>query len=357
MLEFEDPEKKFDLTFESIRNYNQATGKPFTNLDELINMPYTVKIIYIGDQEGRQSFPRAGSENVNSVSFFSKDSKSIYTLTLQTNTTAPETPESDIKEEQELFKYILASFRFLGELKTAEVLVQDGSYYGPPYDPNLYQLELSSSDHLFTKSNAVNLKQYLGQRIRVGYREVLGIVMGEQQLVVVYTAEPIPAAGSKPNVYSYTIPSGWQSYTGDIAGLQVKFKHPQEAMVKRDSSGDTRTLVITKDNPALDISGAEYYGWDQYQSGSTREWFLANAKSNPTVGAISFTPLEFSNGNSFYQAKGEKINNLFGIAPNDKPINIYFGVFAGKAIIIRDWLRFPQDDVCRIMQSIEFAGQ
>lgn len=96
-----------------------------------------------------------------------------------------------------LFDQILSSFKYktkysdsdLGELKTADVLVQDGSYYGPPFDPNLYQLEVGQSNHLFAQSDAVNLKQYLGKRIKVHYREVKGIVMGEQQLVIVASVE------------------------------------------------------------------------------------------------------------------------------------------------------------------------
>lgn len=73
--------------------------------------------------------------------------------------------------------------------KVADVLVQDGSYYGPPFDPNLYQLEIQPSFYLFAKSDAVSLKKYLGKRIRVHYREVKGVVMGEQQLVIVDSVE------------------------------------------------------------------------------------------------------------------------------------------------------------------------
>jgi len=90
---------------------------------------------------------------------------------------------------------ILSTFKFrikytdLSELKTADVLVQDGSYYGPPFDPDLYQLEIGQSNHLFAKSDTINLKQYLGKRIKVSYREVKGIVMGEQQLVIVESVD------------------------------------------------------------------------------------------------------------------------------------------------------------------------
>ena len=89
---------------------------------------------------------------------------------------------------------IVATFKFLpgtsyGSLNVANVLVQDGSTYGPPFDPNLYQLEISKSKHLFAKSDLVDLKKYLGKNITVKYREVEGIIMGEQQLVNVVSVE------------------------------------------------------------------------------------------------------------------------------------------------------------------------
>ncbi|MBM3209533.1 hypothetical protein FJZ40_04560 [Candidatus Shapirobacteria bacterium] len=91
--------------------------------------------------------------------------------------------------DEKTFDLILSTFEILGELKTASVLVQDGSYYGPPFDPNLYQLEITQSHYLFARSDTVNLKNYLGRKVRVHYREVKGIVMGEQQLVIVEFVE------------------------------------------------------------------------------------------------------------------------------------------------------------------------
>lgn len=116
--EFEDPEGKFFLTFSSTGNYNQVTGKAYTNIDEYINMPHQVKVVVIDGQEARQPLPRAGSENVNAVIFFSKDSKFIYILRLQTGSTAFEnTPsdasETDVEEGKRVFDPILSTFKFL----------------------------------------------------------------------------------------------------------------------------------------------------------------------------------------------------------------------------------------------------
>lgn len=89
---------------------------------------------------------------------------------------------------------IVTTFKFLPAIsyesqKTATVLVQDGSSYGPPFDLNLYQLEISKGNNLFAKSDLVDLKKYLGKTITVNYREVKGVIMGEQQLVTVDSVE------------------------------------------------------------------------------------------------------------------------------------------------------------------------
>lgn len=97
--------------------------------------------------------------------------------------------ENMVKSYENTISVSNTRYSDLSELKTADVLVQDGSYYGPPFDPVLYQLEISQSNHLFAKSDTINLRQYIGKRIKVSYREVKGIVMGEQQLVIVYSVE------------------------------------------------------------------------------------------------------------------------------------------------------------------------
>jgi len=110
--EFKDPENKFSLIFLSNGNYNQTTGKPYTTIDEYINMPHKVKVVTIDGREGRQTLPRAGSENVNVVMFFSKDSKFIYALELQTGSTSSDASETDVEEGKKLFDQILSTFKF-----------------------------------------------------------------------------------------------------------------------------------------------------------------------------------------------------------------------------------------------------
>ncbi len=111
--EIRDPEEKYRLTFSSVGNYNQVTGKQYVSLDEFEGMPYKVRVVIVDGQEGRQPLPRAGSENINAVNFFSKDSKFIYTLELQTGDTALNTSETDVQKGQQLFDQILSTFKFL----------------------------------------------------------------------------------------------------------------------------------------------------------------------------------------------------------------------------------------------------
>ena len=172
-----------------------------------------------------------------------------------------------------------------------------------------------------------------------------------------FVTQETQATPTSQAMQTYSIPSDWQTYTGNLGEIAIKLRYPDGTIVRRNSSEDNRTLVIIRGVPFLDISQPGYYGWSEYKNGSRREWFLENAKSNPTVQNITFSLVDFQNGNSFYQVKAEKINNLFGIISNDTPINAYFGVINGKAIIIRDWRVLSQDDVYRVLQSIEFSGK
>ncbi len=107
--EFQDNFNEYTLSLSVTGNYNQLTGLPYENLqDYYVDTPYTVKTVKVGGQEAIQPLPRAGSEHVNSVFFFSKDSTFIYGLTFAPNTIS----EAKIEEGQELFDQILSTFRF-----------------------------------------------------------------------------------------------------------------------------------------------------------------------------------------------------------------------------------------------------
>lgn len=180
----------FELTVQG--NYNQGTGQSYKNLNEFLGVRLSKsKETLVDGQEAKRIEDQGDPGHVipyEEILVFTPDKKAIVSLYYESS-------YYDKPNANRIFDQILSSFKFktkysdLSELKTADVLVQDGSYYGPPFDPDLYQLEIGQSNHLFAKSDTINLKQYLGTRIRVHYKEVRGIVMGEQQLVIVYSVE------------------------------------------------------------------------------------------------------------------------------------------------------------------------
>jgi hypothetical protein len=111
-------------------------------------------------------------------------------------------PEEIPKDETADVKFLKQSPLFteykdfsFGPSGTAIVLIEQ-SNYGPPFDSELYQLKVIEREfcqpregecgqHLFAKSRKTNLKEYLGKKIGISYRAVMGIIMGEQQFVIV----------------------------------------------------------------------------------------------------------------------------------------------------------------------------
>ena len=165
-------------------------------------------------------------------------------------------------------------------------------------------------------------------------------------------------ATTNANAISYNIPSDWQTFTNSLGKSKLTFRYPHGVSAQYNDYSIKRSVQLMKGNRLLlDISLPGYFWFKEYQSGSRREWFLENAKRNTTVQNITFYPIDFANGNSFYQAKADKINNLFGIIPVESQINVYFGVIENKTLIIRDWEALPQEDVFRVLQSIKFKTE
>lgn len=107
-----EPERPFTLTFKVHGNYNQVTGKPYSTLDEYEGLSYKTKTVMVDGVEGRQALPRAGSEHIYRVDFFSKDKKSIYSLALQIGDSSMNVSESLAAKGKELFDHIVSSFKF-----------------------------------------------------------------------------------------------------------------------------------------------------------------------------------------------------------------------------------------------------
>ena len=106
--EIEDPQGAYLLSFINQGNYNNNTGKPFADLYDFEQLPYTIKTVRVNGQEGIQPLPRAGSEHITAVDLFSKDFKRILILELETQSR----DEKEILKGQEIFDQILSTFRF-----------------------------------------------------------------------------------------------------------------------------------------------------------------------------------------------------------------------------------------------------
>lgn len=115
--EIKDKEGLYSLTFETLGNYSQLTGKPYATLEEFIGPPPNIlETLTIDGQQGGRILPRAGSENKNAIVFFSKDKKTIYIIELVTGSstlTDTRVTEESVKTGQELFGQILSTFKFL----------------------------------------------------------------------------------------------------------------------------------------------------------------------------------------------------------------------------------------------------
>lgn len=120
--EITDKKNVYRLTFMTVGNYNQNTGKPYEKIQGFAGFPYPGNIIMMNGAEGHQYLPRAGSENENDVTFFSRDLKNIYSITLQTGGITISDPNLDpkvtlesIEGGKKLFLQILSTFKFLDQ--------------------------------------------------------------------------------------------------------------------------------------------------------------------------------------------------------------------------------------------------
>jgi len=104
-----------------------------------------------------------------------------------------------IEENDEQFLYSsplldnFTSFSF-SEEKT-DLFTVTKANYGPPYDEGLYELandnppQSLEPKYFFAKSRLVDLSQLEGKKVRLKYREVVGMIFSEQQLVIVDLVE------------------------------------------------------------------------------------------------------------------------------------------------------------------------
>lgn len=104
---FQDGQNVYKLVIEEKKNYNDQTGKPFTSLKELVGFPYDITTLTVDGQQALRPLPRAGSEYIYKVLFFSRDVTLFYSITLETPRDG-----SKIQEGEALFNQILSTFKF-----------------------------------------------------------------------------------------------------------------------------------------------------------------------------------------------------------------------------------------------------
>lgn len=97
----------YQLVIHQEKNFNEQTGKPYSTLKEVTGFPYDVPTLTVDGQQAAQALPRAGSESDYKVLFFSKNSKLVLSIELDTPRDG-----SKLKEGETLFKQVLASFKF-----------------------------------------------------------------------------------------------------------------------------------------------------------------------------------------------------------------------------------------------------
>ncbi len=101
----------YKLVIHQEKNYNSQTGKAYTTLKELTGFPYDVDTLLVDGQQAARVLPRAGSESIYKALFFSKDTKLVFSIELETPRDG-----SKIKEGEELFSQILSTFKFTNKV-------------------------------------------------------------------------------------------------------------------------------------------------------------------------------------------------------------------------------------------------
>ncbi len=98
----------YTLTITQEPNKNPTTGKPYTSLRELTGLSYDVDTVTIDGLGAARVLPRAGSEHINKVVFFSADKNVMLSIELQTPQDG-----SLAREGEAFFSQILSSFKFI----------------------------------------------------------------------------------------------------------------------------------------------------------------------------------------------------------------------------------------------------
>lgn len=153
--------------------------------------------------------------------------------------------DSEFLKQSSLFNSYTLPFNF-SEAKTANVVIFKANY-GPPSDNDLYELKTVDNKHLFAKSRLINLNKYVGKKVNVTYKEVKGVIMGEQQLVLIDSLEEIS---------ELDLTKDWKTYISPQYNYSVKYPKDWSIVNKQETNFDATTFSspsddILKYKPAL----------------------------------------------------------------------------------------------------------
>ena len=128
----------YKLIIHQQKNYNDQTGKPYSTLKEATGFPYDVTALIVDGQQAARVLPRAGSESDYKVLFFSKDTKLVISIELDTPRDG-----SKIQEGEALFSQILSTFKFTNSASTmSDSKTFTSSKYGITFNyPQEYKVE------------------------------------------------------------------------------------------------------------------------------------------------------------------------------------------------------------------------
>ena len=174
------------------------------------------------------------------------------------------------------------------------------------------------------------------------------------------TVSPVLTPTPKPGL-KYEIPTSWKTYDKMFQKVRFGFRYPGSYPIQDGDEASGMIYLVGVDGQyVLKVGRLAYLldGSTEYSGGSRREWYIKLFKESLPFnmaykeGDLIFTPVEFANGNSWYEVKarsGEKQNYLFGCGTRGRT---YYGVYNNVAVIVCDHRTMSQENVFRVMQTL-----
>ncbi len=171
------------------------------------------------------------------------------------------------------------------------------------------------------------------------------------------TPTPLAVATLKPEP---TIPASWKTYEKIFADTHFSFRYPEthEVWDLDEASGEIYIIKEGAPNWPADVTIENllriFYGFEQYQSGSRREWFRENLQKlhpDTDLSALAFEEVNFSNGKSYLRVYNWPKTSEFENGAYYQG-DFYFGLQNGIAVYVLDKGVLNKDDFLKILFSL-----